>query len=265
MMLPPLQALIMDMDGVLWRGNESLPHLQPFFAWLLERRLPFVLASNNSSQLPVQYIAKLANMGVTGIAPHHIVTSATATAAYLSKQYPPGARLHVVGMAGLRQILSEAGFVLAESEVAAVVAGVDFELTYAKAKHAALLIRQGAEFIGTNPDATFPTPEGLIPGAGSILAFLETASGRSPLVIGKPEPAMFEAALRVLNTLPEHTLMVGDRLDTDIFGAYRAGLKTALILTGVSQRADVASSGVQPDAIFDDLAALQAALMAVIV
>ncbi|MCU0512057.1 MAG: HAD-IIA family hydrolase [Anaerolineae bacterium] len=259
MALTGMQALIMDMDGVLWRGDEALPGLAAFFAWLRRAGRPFVLATNNSSRPPAQYVQKLAGLGVPDILPQQIITSATATAIYLRARYPAGTRVHVVGMDGVRQALLEADFALVEEDAAVVVAGVDFELTYDKAKRAALMIRAGADFVGTNPDATFPTPEGLIPGAGSILALLETAGGKAPLVIGKPEPAMFEVALRRLGTLPEQTLMVGDRLDTDIFGAYRAGLKTALVLTGVSRREDVAHSPVLPDAIFEDLPALQRA------
>lgn len=260
MSLNDVRALIIDMDGVLWRGDTALPGIAPFFEFLQMRQIPFVLATNNSSRYPEQYIQKLENMGVRGIEPHHIVTSATATATYLQAHYPPQTRMYVVGMEGVRRALTDAGFVLSDDGAAVVVVGVDFELTYEKVKRAGLLLRAGADLVGTNPDVTFPSPEGLIPGAGSILALLETAGGKSPLVIGKPEPAMFEVALRLLDKLPEQTLMVGDRLDTDIFGAYRAGLKTALILTGVSREEDIAHSPARPDYVFNTLPDLMAAL-----
>jgi 4-nitrophenyl phosphatase len=251
-----IDALILDMDGVLWRGDEALPGLVPFFEFLRLRQIPFMLATNNSSRPPEQYIAKLAAMGVSGVDPRHIVTSSTATAVYLQAHYPPQTRVYVVGMEGVREALTGAGFVLSDNHAEIVVAGLDLDFSYATAKKAALLIRAGATFIGTNPDVTLPTPEGLIPGAGSILAMLEAAGGKPPLVIGKPEPAMFEVALRLLQTLPERTLMIGDRLDTDIFGAYRAGLKTALVLTGVSQVVDIPLNEVKPDYVFENLPAL---------
>jgi 4-nitrophenyl phosphatase len=253
MTLQHIRAVISDMDGVLWEGNQPLPGIQTLFAFLRERQLPFALATNNSTNSPANYVLKLAKMGVPDIPETSIITSSIATALYLQTRYPAGTRLYMVGMAGLREQLEKAGFVLADHDVQAVVSGGDFEFTYDKAKRATLLIRAGADFIGTNPDVTFPTPEGLVPGAGSILAMLEAATEKKPLVIGKPEPAMFEAALRILQTLPEETLMIGDRLDTDIAGAHHAGLQTALVLTGITQRDELPNSPVQPDFVFDTL------------
>jgi 4-nitrophenyl phosphatase len=260
MTLTGIRALVLDMDGVLWRGNEALPGLVAFFDWLKTSGKKFVLASNNSTYFPEDYLLKLETMGVTGVLPSQILTSATATASYLLAHYPVGTRVFVVGMDGLRRVLTNAGFTLVDERVEIVVVGGDFEFTYAKAKQATLLIRGGAAFIGTNPDVTFPTPEGLVPGAGSIIAMITAATGKTPLLMGKPEPALFEAALRVLDELPEHTLMVGDRLDTDIFGAYRAGLRTALMLTGVSHPDDLADSPIQPDAVFETLDTLRLTL-----
>jgi 4-nitrophenyl phosphatase len=148
---------------------------------------------------------------------------------------------------------------MSETPASIVVAGLDFKLNYDKLKRASLLIRGGAVFIGTNDDATFPMPEGLAPGAGSILALLRTSSGCEPLLMGKPNPPMFEAALRLLGTKPERTLMIGDRLDTDIAGAKRAGMRTALVLTGVSNQADVEDAADAPDAVFAGLPELLAA------
>ncbi len=253
MSLKSIRAVISDMDGVLWEGNQPLPGIQALFAFLREQPLPFALATNNSTNSPANYVQKLAKMGVPDVPESSIITSSIATALYLQTRYPAGTRLYMVGMAGLREQLEKAGFVLADHDVQAVVSGGDFEFTYEKAKRATLLIRAGADFIGTNPDVTFPTPEGLVPGAGSILAMLEAATEQKPLVVGKPEPAMFEAALRILQTLPEETLMIGDRLDTDIAGAHHAGLQTALVLTGITQRDDLPDSPVQPDFVFETL------------
>ena len=155
-------------------------------------------------------------------------------------------------------MISGAGFVLSD-EAKVVVVGIDFNLTYNKLRRAVGLICGGADFIGTNADATFPMPDGLAPGAGSILAALRTATDVEPTVIGKPSKLMFTAALHSLGTAPESTLMIGDRLDTDIQGAQDAGLPAALLFTGVTSPAILAASAIQPEGVFDDLPALMAA------
>ncbi len=244
----------MDMDGVLWRGDTPLPGLCDLFDFLRAHHLPFVLATNNSGRHPEQYVSKLANMGVDGIQQRQIITSGTATADYLQGQYPAGTRLHVIGHDGLRRVLREAGFVLADDNVKAVVVGIDFEFTYARARHATLLIRQeGAAFIGTNPDVTFPSPDGLVPGAGSVIAMIEAAVDVQPTIIGKPAEAMFRVGLERLGSDPAHTLMIGDRINTDIEGAQATGLQTALVLTGVTTRAEADAHPDPPDAIYDTL------------
>lgn len=245
--------MIADMDGVLWRGNEALPGLVAFFDFLREKNLPIALATNNSSRSPQDYVTKLGAMGVTGIDPRQIITSGAATASYLTTQYTAGTRIHVVGMPGLIAQIESAGFKAAEDDVAAVVVGIDFEFTYAKAQHAVRLIRNGAAFVGTNGDLTFPSPDGLVPGAGSLIAMIEAASDVNPVVIGKPEPAMFEAALRALGSAASETLMIGDRMNTDIAGAAQLGMPTALLLTGVTTREALGESDSQPDGVFADL------------
>lgn len=258
--LSTIRAILLDMDGVLWRGDQGLPGLGQLFAWLHTQSVPYALVTNNSSQHPEQYVIKLAGLGIHNVSVDRIVTSGAAAARYLQTHYPPETRVHVVGMAGLRRLITEAGFILVDSDARVVVSGIDREWTYAKAMTAMRLLRNGADFIGTNIDATFPMPDGLAPGAGSILAMLTTASGKTPTLMGKPQPAMFEAALHVVGQTAASTLMVGDRLDTDIAGARALGLTTALLLTGVNQREDVAHSQTPPDYIFDDLPALLAAI-----
>ncbi len=164
----------------------------------------------------------------------------------------------MVGGDGLKDMVCGAGFVLSD-EAGVVVVGIDFNLTYNKLKRAAYLIRGGADFIGTNGDATFPLPDGLAPGAGSILAALETATDCHPLMIGKPNKPMFEAALRGMGTSPEATLMIGDRLNTDIQGAQEAGLPAVLVLTGVTSPAALDASAVKPEGVYADLPALMQA------
>ncbi|MXX50487.1 MAG: HAD-IIA family hydrolase [Chloroflexi bacterium] len=256
----PIIAIISDMDGVLWRGMFALPGLGEFFDLLFARDLDFVLATNNSRNTPADYVRKLAKLGIAGLQERHIVTSGTATISYLQTRYPPGSELFVVGGDGLKQMVVRAGYSLVESGAVAVVCGIDFDLTYGKLRTATLLIRGGADFIGTNPDSSFPSPEGLVPGAGSILALLEAASGRAPIIIGKPRRGMFEAALRTLGTSPQATLMIGDRINTDIAGAKALGIRTALVMTGVETPQSLSASEIQPDYVFAGLPELLAAL-----
>lgn len=256
-----IQGVVMDMDGVLWRGDQPLPGLQEFFAFLEARKLPYVLATNNSRVTQQDYVNKLARMGITARI-EQIITSGTTTISYIKNHYAPDTLIHVLGGDGLRSGLTEAGYRVTgevDQAVAAVVIGIDFELTYQKLKNATLCLHNGADFIGTNNDATFPMPDGLVPGAGSIISAVKTASGRVPLIMGKPNAPMFETAVQLLGTVPEHTLMIGDRLDTDIIGAAQVGLKTAMVLTGVSKRADVAGASHAPDGIFEGLIDLRTA------
>lgn len=247
--LSNIQALIIDMDGVLWRGDTALPGLSDFFAFLRANNIPFTLATNNARKTQDQYVQRFAGLGIE-IFPKEVMTSSLATAEYLKTQYPPETRMYVVGEDGIHQALTDAGFVISEENVAAVVAGIDFELTYNKLKIATLQINKGARFIGTNPDLTFPFEDGFAPGAGSILAAISAATGKQPAIIGKPESTMFEVALQRMKTDPARTAMIGDRLETDILGAQRAGLKTILVLSGIAQPEDLKNSDIKPDWVF---------------
>lgn len=252
-----IEAVIMDMDGVLWTGDIALPGMADFFVQLRRRGIPFALATNNSGKSPATYVQKLAKLGVPDVSDEQIVTSGTATATYLQSCYQPGTAIHVLGGDGLRQVTEAAGFTLADEGAAAVVVGLDPQLTYEKLKRAALLIRGGADFIATNQDMTIPVLEGLAPGAGSLVAALRASTEQEPIVtIGKPGAPMFESALRVVGTLPQHTLMIGDRLNTDIEGAVLLGLQTALVLTGVSTRADADVAVRPPHGVYDNLVGL---------
>ncbi len=248
-----IAGVVLDMDGVLWRGEQPLPGMQALFQWLDESGLPFVLATNNSSKTQADYIAKLARMDVYSVVERNIVTSGTATAAYMQTRYMPGTEVLVVGMSGLKQILMDAGFDVVDQNPKVVVGGVDFNLSYDRLRDACLAIRAGADFIGTNPDLTFPTPEGLVPGAGSILAAMQAATDVEPIVIGKPANPMFQTALDIMGTPPSNTLMIGDRLNTDIIGAQAVGMQTALVFTGVSTPEDLEKEGVWPDVAYEGL------------
>lgn len=253
--LTQIRALAIDMDGVLWRGNTALPGLTKFFDFLKQRRIPYMLATNNASKTQQEYQHKLAGMGVT-IPPEVVLTSSLATAAYLKNELPNGSSVYVVGQSGLIEAMRGAGFTVmpdSSQPVDAVVAGIDFTLTYDKLRHATLLIRRGARFVGSNGDVTFPAEEGDVPGAGAILAALEAASGVKPVVIGKPEPLMFEIAVQKMGSQAAHTAMLGDRLETDIAGGQRAGLKTILVTTGVDTETTIPVKKVYPDAIFSGI------------
>ncbi len=248
------QGLIFDMDGVLWRGGEPLPGIQSTFSLLRERQIPFVLATNNATQTFEQVRSRMENAGVE-IHPNEVLTAAVGAASYLGQHVPAGSSIYVVGDAALHHALEEAGYRVMESsnEVSAVVVGMDWSLTWEKLAEANYALMKGAFFLGTNPDVSFPTERGLAPGNGAILAALETAAGREATIFGKPEPHLFLEALQRTDTPATHTVAIGDRLETDILGGKRAGLLTALVLTGVTTQEQVASSDIQPDWVFEDL------------
>ncbi len=241
------------MDGVLWRGSEALPGITDFFAFLRRRGIRFVLATNNASRTEAQVAERLASYGAP-VAIEEIVTSSTATAEYLASLVPRGSRVYAIGMDGVRQALAKQGFVLSEGDgAAAVVVGIDWHVTYEQLKRASLLIRAGAKFVGTNPDATYPAPEGIIPGNGALLAAIETATGVKPIVVGKPEPILYQQAIHRLRTPLDAIAALGDRLETDILGGIRAGVKTILVMSGVTTPEQLAASEYRPDWVFEDI------------
>jgi 4-nitrophenyl phosphatase len=250
-----IQALILDMDGVLWQGHQPIGDLPSIFNRICQQEWKVILATNNASRTPQQYVERLAGYGVH-VETWQVINSAHAITSYLSKQYPAGSTVYVIGEVGITEALEENGFKVGEENAIAVVVGIDRQLSYEKLCRATLLIRSGVPFIGANPDRTFPTPEGLVPGAGAILAALETATSVKPLIMGKPSPAMYQLALERLATSPAETLVVGDRLETDIAGAQAIGCRTALVLSGVTPEADAYSWQPPPDVIARDLASL---------
>jgi 4-nitrophenyl phosphatase len=258
-MMFELDGLVLDMDGVLWRGAEPMPGLALFFETIRQRKIHFILATNNSTRTVDQYVEKLGGMGVR-VRPEQVLTSAFATADHLLTLTGRGASVYAVGEVGLMTALESRGFQVTAQGADFVVAGLDRGLSYDKVAKAMELIGNGAQFIGTNPDLTFPTPDGPRPGAGSVLAAISAASGVEPVIVGKPQPLMFQQALTRLGTRPEGTAMVGDRLETDILGGIRAGLRTILVLSGVTQHEQLAQSPLQPDWVFEDIRALAAAL-----
>ncbi len=251
--LTDITHLIIDMDGVLYHGDRAMPMLCEFFAFLRERSIGFILATNNSTRTPQEYADKLAHMGVQ-VSPDEVLHSGQAAARFLAREYPRGTRVHVFGMPSLKQAVTDEGFVLADEDVQLVVASMDRQITFEKLKRATLLIRGGARFIATNLDPTNPSEEGLIPGTGSMIVALEAASGVKPQAIGKPEPTMYQLAMEMMGACPETTAALGDRADTDILGGKRAGLTTICVLSGSSNRAE--AEAFAADMIFDDIAHL---------
>lgn len=257
MRLDAARGFIVDMDGVLYRGDQPLPGLVEFVDTAGRRGVPYVFVTNNSMRTVADYVVKLAGLGAR-VAPERIITSGTAVAEYAVEHYPRGTRVYVLGMPALEQVIfnDQTGFVHDAEAPELVISGSDFSLTYEKLKIATLAIRRGAAWVATNPDTTLPVENGLWPGAGAILAALRASTDAEPLVVGKPEPVMMLQALKRIGVAPAAAVMVGDRLDTDIVGGIRAGMTTALVLTGVETPETVAAQSIKPDYILRDLAEL---------
>ena len=255
---PNLRGVILDMDGVLWKDTQPIGNLPDLFNKMKKSGLGITLATNNATKTTDEYLEKLHGFGVD-LEPWQIINSSEAAGFLLRERFPQGGLVFVVGEASLKHILSSYGFTISSDlnpDTLAVVAGMDRTLTFEKLRTAALLIRRGALFVGTNPDRTFPTPDGLIPGAGSILAAIETATDTRPIIAGKPASPMFTLAIDRLSLAPEDVLCVGDRLETDIAGGQSVGCKTALVLSGVTTLEAGQKWLPAPDLIAPDLASL---------
>jgi 4-nitrophenyl phosphatase len=250
----------MDMDGVLYLHHEPIADAVRFVSAARGMGKAILFLTNNSKYTRGEYRKKLEAMGIPS-REEEILTSAAATAQYLVENHDlEGRSAFLIGGEGLHEEVGRTGLRLLAGEEGStadyVIVGWDTELTYEKLRIACLALHRGAAFIGTNADATFPSPEGLWPGAGAILAALEKAAGREALVVGKPNLYMMHAALHLSGGRPDRTLMVGDRLETDVLGGWRAGLDTCLVLTGVSKREDLEGFRPQPDLVVESLGEL---------
>lgn len=253
-----LRGLLIDLDGVVYTGREPISGAAGFLAEARRRALKFLLVTNNSTTSPELVADRLRSMHIE-VTPGEILTSAQAAAAYVCAHAGRGARVRIVGEAGLKQAVEEEGLVLVEDgQIGAdwVITGLDRAFDYAKLTAATRAIMAGARFVATNGDALLPVEGGqVVPGAGALVAAIHTATGVAPIVVGKPEPGLFEHGLRRLGgLLPEQVAMIGDRLDTDVVGGRRAGLRTILVLSGVTSLDEARLATTQPDAIADDLA-----------
>lgn len=260
--LNQIQAMIIDLDGVLWLGDTPLPGVVDLFNLLHRKPIQYILATNNATADPKSVCNRLDMLGII-VEPNRILTSSQASARFLQQQLPQGSLVYTIGELPLRTALTQAGFILIDAAdgAQAVVVGLDRQLSWNTITEATLAIRGGAIFIGTNPDVSFPMERGQAPGAGAILAALEVATGVQPTIVGKPEPHLFLQALHRLDTEPKRTLTIGDRLETDILGGQHAGMVTCLVLTGITQRQDLIDSPIKPDYVFEDLPQLCRALV----
>src|SRR5215218_8690917 len=249
-----IRSWLMDMDGVLVHEELAIPGAPEFIAGLRERGTPFLVLTNNSIYTRRDLAARLRASGLE-VPEESIWTSALATSRFLQDQRPNGSAF-VIGEAGLTTALHEAGYTLTERDPDYVVLGETRTYSFERLTRAIRLIREGARFIATNPDATGPTPDGPLPATGSVAALISRATGVDPYYVGKPNPLMMRSALNTLDAHSETTAMIGDRMDTDVVSGLEAGLQTILVLSGVTTRAEADRFPFRASRVVDSIADL---------
>jgi len=249
------KSYLIDMDGVIVRGSELIPGADAFLGRLHQRGIKFLILTNNPMYTPADLQYRLQRLGVN-VTAEHIYTSAMATAQFLKSQNPNGTAF-ALGESGLTTALHEVGYVLTDYQPDYVVLGETTSYSYANITHAVRLIAQGARFLATNPDPSGPGEGGLVPACGAIAALIEAATGIAPYYVGKPNPLMMRTALRYLGEHSENTIMVGDRMDTDVRVGIESGLETVLVLTGVATRPMVERFPYRPTRIVDSVTDLE--------
>jgi NagD protein len=235
--MEPAQNYIMDMDGVLVKGREMVPGADRFIRALEELGRGYLVLTNNPIYTPRDLAHRLQTSGLQ-IPVERLYTSAMATASFLNSQRPR-ATAFVIGESGLTQAIHDIGYVITDLRPDYVVLGETNVYNYEAVTKAVRLIAGGARFIATNPDVSGPTEAGIVPGCGAMAALIERASGKVPFFVGKPNPLMMRSALNYLDVHSEDTVMVGDRMDTDIVAGVESGLRTILVLSGVTREQDV--------------------------
>lgn len=232
-----VRALLSDMDGVLVREDQAIPGAADFVRRLREGGMPFLLLTNNSIFTPRDLQARLSRIGID-VPAESIWTSALATAQFLNEQRPEG-NAYVIGEAGLTAALHAVGYVLTDHDPEYVVLGETRTYSFEAITRAIRLIEHGARFIATNPDPTGPSDAGSIPATGAVAALITRATGVQPYFVGKPNPLMMRSALNRIDAHSESTVMVGDRMETDVVAGLEAGMRTVLVLTGSTRRESV--------------------------
>ncbi|HEY3298244.1 MAG TPA: HAD-IIA family hydrolase [Armatimonadota bacterium] len=248
---------MLDMDGVIVRGDTPIPGAQEFIARLCDTDTPFLVITNNPMHTPRDLQHRLAVHGLD-IPEEKLFTSAMATAQFLKHQRPSGTAF-AIGESGLTQALYDIGYVLSSSNPDYVVLGETTSYNFEAISKAIQLIIGGARFIATNPDTSGPTDRGIEPACGAMAALIRAVTNVKPYFIGKPNPLMMRSALKYLGAHSENTIMVGDRMDTDIIGGIESGMETILVLSGITREADVVRFPYQPTQVLPSVAAIRVA------
>jgi NagD protein len=249
-----IECWLTDMDGVLIHDERAIPGAIDLLNRWVDTSRRFLVLTNNSTFTPRDLSARLARSGLN-VPEENLWTSALATASFLAGQ--PGEKTaFVIGEAGLTTALHEADFVMTETEPAYVVVGETRNYSFDAITKAIRLINAGSRFIATNPDTTGPTPHGLVPATGAVIAMITAATNRQPYVVGKPNPMMFRSAMNRIEAHSETTAMIGDRMDTDIVAGIEAGLFTVLVLSGVTQAEEIETFPYRPSQVLDSVADL---------
>ena len=247
-------GFLIDMDGVIYKENELIPGAKEFIDSLLDRRIPFLFLTNNSQRTRRDVTFRLKRLGIE-VDASHVFTCALATARFLAEQKPDGTAF-VIGEGGLLTSLHHNGFAIVDHDPDYVVVGEGRVFNFEMIEKATTMVMNGAKLIATNPDANCPTPSGLRPGCGAIVAMLEKATGIEAFSVGKPSPVMMRAARKELGLSTGQTIMVGDTMSTDILGGTQMGYSTVLVLTGSTRRDDLRRFAYRPDFIAESIADL---------
>jgi len=249
-------GIVSDMDGVIYRGKSLVPGAKEFISKLIDKKIKFLFLTNNSEQTPLDLKRKLEHMGISGLTEDNFITSAIVTAVFLKSQKPSGTA-YVVGGGGLINELYNVGYSITENNPDYVVVGKTTTFNYEMLKKAVTLISKGAKFVATNPDVVDPTETGMEPACGSLIAPIESATGKKPYIVGKPNPLMMLIALKKLGVQPENAIMIGDRMDTDVVSGLEAGMKTCLVLSGVTTQDMVEKFPYRPNYIFNNVGEIE--------
>ena len=245
------KAFICDMDGVIYHGHNVLDGAAEFVDWLKREEKSYLFLTNSSERSPRELRQKLLNMGID-VTEEHFMTSALATASFLASQMP-GASAYVIADAGLTHALHDAGIAIDDTKPDYVVVGETRTYNYEKIEKAIRLVVKGARLIGTNPDISGPTEGGISPAAGSLIAPIEIATGKKAYFIGKPNPLIMRDSLKRIKCQREHTVIIGDRMDTDIIAGIESGIETVLVLSGITAREEIDKFPYRPKYILDNV------------